>query len=104
MNTLANGLGRASKELILGADEEILEGVRDYFAQKGQKVVFVYEDDCLKEDCDVVIYQIDWEKASVYLSPFKADDYCPNVVIALNCLSAEQVIDQICGFLEAINF
>lgn len=104
MNALANGLGKAKKEIILGADEEILEGVREYFTKKGQKVVFVYEDDCLKEDCDVCVYIVDWEKASVYLSPFKADGYCPNVVIALNFLSSQQVIDQICVFLEAIKF
>ena len=104
MKALANGLGRASKEIILGADEEILEGVGEYFMKKGQKVVFVYEDDFLKEDCDVCIYKIDWEKSSVYLCPFKADGYCPNVLIALNCLSDHQIIDQICGFLEAIKF
>ncbi len=104
MNALANGLGKAKKEIILGADEEILEGVREYFAQKGQNAIIVYEDDCCKEECDVVIYQIEWEKASVYLSPFRSEGYCPNVVIALNCLSNDQIIDQICGFLEAIKF
>lgn len=106
MNALANnGLGKkATKEIILGADEEILEGVREYFTRKGQKAVIVYEDDCIREECDVIIYSIDWERASVYISPFKEDGYCPNVMIALNCLSPEQIIEQICELLEVIKF
>lgn len=104
MNALANGLGSAPREIALGAPQSVIKGVANYFTQKGLKVQVVDEDDFAKEESDVIIYQIDWEKTSVYLSPFKADGYCPNVVIALNCLSPEQVLDQICGFLEAIQF
>ena len=100
MNALADG----RREIILGADQEVLEGVKKFFAQKGQKAVIVYEDDCFRSPCDVIIYSIDWEKPSVYISPFKADGYCPNIMIALNCLSSEQIVEQICKLLEAINF
>ena len=95
MNKLANSLGSASREIALGAPQSVIKGVADYFTRKGLKVQVVDEDDC---------YQIDWEKASVYLSPFKADGYCPNVTISVNCLSPEKVLDQIVGFLEAIQF
>ena len=104
MNKLANSLGSASREIALGAPQSVIKGVADYFTRKGLKVQVVDEDDCAKEESDVIIYQIDWEKASVYLSPFKADGYCPNVTISVNCLSPEKGLDQIVGFLEAIQF
>ncbi len=104
MNTLANGLGKATKEIALGAPQSVIEGVAEYFTHKGLKVQVVDEDDSSKEESDIIIYQIDWEKNSVYLSPFKAEGYCPNVTIAINCLSPEKVLDQIVGFLEAIQF
>ena len=113
MNKLANncfGKAHPSKELVIGADDnevidELYEGLKKFFEGQGLKVCRVHEDECAHEECDVVIYIMDdWNQTSVYMSPFRADGYCPNLIIALHCLTVEKILDQITGFLEAIKF
>ena len=107
MNKLANngfGKARAKQELIIGANEEIIQAVFDYYSQRGRNVVIVDQDDYLCETCDVVMYIVDWERTSIYLSPFKETGVCPNVIIERNYLPLENILDQVIGFLEAIDF
>lgn len=105
MNKLANGLGKnASSEVVIGASEEVITGLFDYFSLKGLKVVLLEKDDCLTEDCDVVLYEVDWEEESVYMLPFREDGYCPNITISLNYMPTERVLDHMYEFLEAIKF
>ena len=104
MNKLANSLGSASREIALGAPQSVIKGVADYFASKGLKVRVVDEDDFLKEDCDICIYQTDWEEDSVNFSPSMADGYCPIWKIGVNNLSPEMVLHKIVEVLEVYQF
>lgn len=107
MELANNRLGKkkASKEIILGADEEVVEAILEAFEQKGINAICLNVDDCcMKQQCDLLVYRIDWEEESVYFSPFREDGYCPNVTISINLMTTDRVVEQICGFLEAIKF
>lgn len=100
MDNLANGLG-GKKFLAVGADEELLENLSSYYKEKGVKVA------CLRipskelvEDCDLIITQVFWDDERVYLAPVDG----PNLLVERGNLSQEQVLDQLTGFLEALNF
>ena len=99
---------KASKEIIIEADDSLVTGLMEYFSLKGLKVLVIGEDQDLKEECDVCIYTINCCNGndSLYFFPRKKEGYCPEVTIGLknNRLSNKRLLKEIIAFLEAINF
>ena len=100
MDNLANGLG-GKKVLAVGADDEVMNDLFSYYKEKGVKVACLrIPGKAIVEDCDVLITQIFWDDERVYLALVDG----PNLLVERGNLSQEQVLDQVTGFLEALNF
>ena len=104
MNKLANSSFEACKEIAIGASQDIIDGIYNYFIKKGLRVALVEENKRETEKCDVVIHQIDWEKATAYFSPFELEGYSPQLLISIGNSTKEQLLDLLIDFLEGIQF
>lgn len=109
--TLANDLGKAPKEIRLGANWYVRMHIQEYFELKGQKVLCLYDGEYYldEDDCDIVIYQLDgWKKPyfSVYMQLIKPNGENFELSIknkGCSCYNGE-IIAKILKILEAINF
>lgn len=100
MEQLASGLGNR-KIIAVGADDEVIETLFSYYKEKGVKVGCLrIPDKGLVEECDIIITQVYWDDERVYLAPVDG----PNLLVERGNLSQEQILDQVTGFLEAIDF
>ncbi|MBR3249228.1 MAG: hypothetical protein IKF83_00835 [Clostridia bacterium] len=98
---LANSGLDGKKILVVGADEEVLEDIFAHYKEQGMRVACLrIPDKGMVKDCDVIITQVFWDDEHVYVAPIDG----PNLLVERSKLSKEQVMDQITGFLEAINF